>query len=113
MNVRYSCWPLPALRAVSVAILMCWPVAQAFMRVGLALFSFITKWKSCIETLPAPPPPPDEAGTGVGLAPAPGLDVDLVLVLGIGALALDAVELDEVVDRCHRVSSGTRSVDRT
>ena len=40
-------------------------------------------------------------GTGVGLAPAPGLDIDLILVLGIGALALDAVELDEVVDRCH------------
>jgi hypothetical protein len=28
------------------------------MRLGLALFSFITKWKSCIETLPAPPPRP-------------------------------------------------------
>src|SRR4029079_7918964 len=36
------------------------------------------------------------------LTETPGLDVDLVLVLGIGALALDAVELDEEVDRCHR-----------
>jgi hypothetical protein len=30
-------------------------------------------------------------------------------VLGIGALALDAVELDEVVDRCHRVFLPSRS----
>ena len=38
---------------------------------------------------------------GVRLAPAPRLDVDLVLVLRVGALALDAVELEEVVDLCH------------
>jgi hypothetical protein len=46
------------LRAVSVAVLMCCPVAQAFISDGLARFRCITKWKSCIWTLPAPPPPP-------------------------------------------------------
>jgi hypothetical protein len=39
---------------------MCWPVAHAFMRLTLAVFRCIAKWKSCIETLPAaaPAPPP-------------------------------------------------------
>jgi hypothetical protein len=46
--------------------------------------------------------------TDIALTPAPGLDVDLVLVLGIGALALDAVELDEVVD-CQLAPLGSCS----
>ena len=37
---------------------MCSPLAQARNSFGLALLTFITKWKSCICTLPAPPPPP-------------------------------------------------------
>ncbi len=44
---------------------------------------------------------------GVRLAPGPRLDVDLVLVLDVGTLALDAVELDEVVDRGHAPADPT------
>src|SRR3954464_9744828 len=57
---RYSCCSLPALRQVRMAFLMCSPLAQARNSFGEDLFIFITKWKSCMLTLPAPPPPPPE-----------------------------------------------------
>src|SRR6185503_2591683 len=62
LNVYFknSCCSLPALRQVRMADLMCSPVAQASNNFGVALFTFITKWKSCICTLPAPPPPPTD-----------------------------------------------------
>src|SRR4029079_10111165 len=50
---------------------------------------------------------PGATAGGIRLTEAPGLDVDLVLVLGVGALPLDAVELDEEVDRCHRRDPST------
>src|SRR4051794_26028569 len=37
LMMRNSCWPLPALRTVIVASLMCSPVAHAFSRLGDAL----------------------------------------------------------------------------
>ena len=37
LMTRYSCWPLPALRTVIVASLMCSPVAHAFISGGDAL----------------------------------------------------------------------------
>ena len=37
LMIRNSCWPLPALRTVMVASLMCSPVAHAFSRTGDAL----------------------------------------------------------------------------
>src|SRR5262249_43437175 len=55
-----SCWSLPALRQVKTAFLMWSPVAQANISLGEALLTFMTAWKSCMLTLPAPPPPPEE-----------------------------------------------------
>src|SRR5450631_1766861 len=55
---RNSCWVLPAFRQTRIALLMCSPVAQARTSFGVALLAFMTKWKSCIATLPEPPPPP-------------------------------------------------------
>jgi hypothetical protein len=69
LKVRYSCWVFPALRAVSVASLMCFPLAHASISFGEAFVSFMTKWKSCIETLPAPPPPPPDCGVPDWTAP--------------------------------------------
>ena len=37
LMIRNSCWPLPALRTVMVASLMCSPVAHAFISTGDAL----------------------------------------------------------------------------
>ena len=37
LMIRNSCWPLPALRTVMVASLMCSPVAHAFNSTGDAL----------------------------------------------------------------------------
>src|SRR4051812_2441459 len=39
---------------------MCSPVAHACISFGLALFTFMVKWKSWSTTFPAPPPPPLE-----------------------------------------------------
>ena len=60
VTFRNSCWVSPALRQVSFALGMCLPVAQASNSLGEALLIFMTKWKSCMLTLPAPPPPPAE-----------------------------------------------------
>ena len=37
LMIRNSCWPLPALRTVTVASLMCSPLAHAFNSTGEAL----------------------------------------------------------------------------
>src|SRR5947209_1415277 len=58
VTIMYSCCSPPALRQVRMALLMCWPVAQASISLGVALFTVMVKWKSCMLTLPAPPPPP-------------------------------------------------------
>src|ERR1035437_10123218 len=55
---RNSCCSLPALRQVRIALLMCSPLAQARISFGVDLLTPMTKWKSCIATLPDPPPPP-------------------------------------------------------
>ena len=58
--LRNSTWDPPALRHVSVASGICFPVAQASIRFGAALLIGIVKWRSWNETFPAPPPPPTE-----------------------------------------------------
>ena len=58
LMIRYSCWPLPALRTVIVASLMCSPVAHAFSRTGDALSTWWVKLKSLKLAFPSPPPPP-------------------------------------------------------
>ena len=58
LTMRYSCWPLPALREVSVASLMCSPIAHAFIRFGDALSSECMKLRSLKLALPAPAPEP-------------------------------------------------------
>src|SRR3954462_15893863 len=59
--MKFSCFP-PALRQVSFASFRCLPLAQKRNRVGEAELFRMTKWKSFIETLPAPAPVPcDEA----------------------------------------------------
>src|SRR4029079_19302577 len=59
--MRYSCCPLPALRWVIVASLMCSPVAHAFRSSGVALSIPWTIDRSRNVALPAPPPPPGAA----------------------------------------------------
>src|SRR5262245_54194710 len=56
--VRNSNCSLPAFTQVSVASLMCSPVAHLVWRACDALLVAMVKWKSCIWTLPAPPPLP-------------------------------------------------------
>ena len=46
----------PALRQVSTASLMCCPVAQAIISLGVALSTLCTKVRSPMLTRPAPPP---------------------------------------------------------
>src|SRR5262245_58635018 len=58
--MRNSCCPLPALRWVIVASLMCCPVAQALRSAGVALSMPWTINRSWKVALPAPPPPPVE-----------------------------------------------------
>src|SRR6478752_3176675 len=58
VTTRYSCWPVPALRTVIVAVLMCTPVAHAFISSGEALSTWWVKLNSWKLALPAPPPPP-------------------------------------------------------
>ena len=58
LMMRNSCWPLPAFRWVTVASLMCSPVAQAFMSNGDAESIRCMKLKSAKLALPAPPPGP-------------------------------------------------------
>ena len=87
---------LPAPRTpLSVAILMCDPLAQARNSFGDALLMRLTKWKSWNDALPAPPPPPPPRRAGLVQSPRPRLDVDLVLVVDVGRLAGDAVDLEE------------------
>src|SRR5690349_3857489 len=55
---RNSTWPLPALRWVIVASLMCSPTAHARSRLGDALSMPCVKTMSWKVALPAPPPAP-------------------------------------------------------
>jgi hypothetical protein len=53
---------LPVFRAVSTALLRCFPDAHASIRLGLALETRAVKLKSRTWTLPAPAPPPTPPG---------------------------------------------------
>ena len=57
VTLRNSCWVSPALRAVSTACLMCWPVAHFWNSAGDALSLTFVNWKSWNVALPAPAPP--------------------------------------------------------
>src|SRR4051812_46444855 len=58
LMMRYSCWPLPALREIRVASLMCSPVAHFVISTGDALSTACMKLRSEKLAFPAPPPPP-------------------------------------------------------
>ena len=90
---------------------MCFPVAQASMSVGDALFTRVVKWKSCIGDLPRARSGAVSGRGGVRLAPAERLEVDLVLVLEVVGLAGDPVELQEVVGCSHAGTPDRRTAN--
>src|SRR5262245_29097088 len=82
---------------------MCRPSAPARISSGEALLTLTTKWKGCMATLPAPPPPP-AAWVPVWFSPQDHDSTSMAplgLHLGVLSLALDAVEDQEKVSRCH------------
>ena len=92
--------PCPPCDTVSVAVCDVLAGAHACISAGVALFTFITKWKSCIATLPAPPPPPD--GCPAWSRPNSRTRCRSRPCAWRRCLPLDAVELQEVIDCCHR-----------
>ena len=85
LTIRKSCGPLPCLAEVSVASLMCSPVAHAFHRLAEALSTRCMKWRSEKLTFPVPPPPPWDI--------EPGLDApQLQLSTSISSLCLSSVD---------------------
>src|SRR5437763_16992224 len=79
------------------------PCAQERKSAGLALFTGMVKWKSCIETLPAPPPPAAGKSAALRLPPRERFDVDFVLVPIVSRFPLYAIDFQEIISCRHNV----------